>query len=358
MSHHEPIGPQDGSLLIVGGSTTLPLFQRFLRLSGGPAAPVVVIPTADGQHTHPPARQGTILRPFSEAGATNVTMLHTKDRVEADSDAFAQLIREAQGVWFPGGRHTYLVDAYRGTKTEEALHDLLDRGGCIGGSSAGATVQGSYMVRGDTRGNMILEGDHEDGFGFLKNVVIDQHLLKRNRQHDLVDVIRKKPELLGIGIDEDTAIEVHGDSFTVVGDSYVAIYDIEQMGDRGAFYFLAPGDRFDLQTRTAERVRRQPEPLWLPHLMDAIAVSSDHMIRYAGTYGNEASRARVTVDGEKLLLEVDEREPIDLVPVDLNLFSGEGWGERVEFEMEDERAASVIVRDLHGITTRYRRRAE
>jgi len=143
------------------------------------------------------------------------------------------------------------------TRTEEELWKLLERGGVIGGSSAGASIQGSYLVRGDTQTNEIMMGDHEVGFGFLTNSAIDQHLLMRNRQFDLVDVINEHPELLGIGIDENTAIVVTGDEFEVIGQSYVAIYDNTRMiGDRGFSYFLAPGDRFDMQTREARRPAR------------------------------------------------------------------------------------------------------
>jgi cyanophycinase len=76
----------------------------------------------------------------------------------------------------------------------------------VGGSSAGATIQGSYLVRGDTKSNQIMMGDHEQGFGYIKNVAIDQHVLARNRQFDLYEIMRKHPELLGLGIDENTAI--------------------------------------------------------------------------------------------------------------------------------------------------------
>jgi cyanophycinase len=121
---------------------------------------------------------------------------------------------------------------------------------------------GSYLVRGDTRSNDIVQGDHEVGFGFLKSTAIDQHLLARNRQFDLVGVVMARPELLGIGIDENTAVVVRGDAFEVIGRGYVAIYDRGAMLDSGGlFYFLAPGDGFDLRTRSASRPAQSPEPL-------------------------------------------------------------------------------------------------
>ncbi len=105
-------------------------------------------------------------------------------------------------------------------------------------------------------------GDHTEGLGFLKNTAIDQHLLKRNRHFDMLEILSEFPELLGIGIDEDTAIVVQGDRFEVIGQGYVAIYDNQRhIPPAGAFYFLAPGDRYNLKTREATRPARVMRPL-------------------------------------------------------------------------------------------------
>jgi cyanophycinase len=254
------IGPARGTLVIVGGGLkSESILKRFLDLAGGPDASLVVIPTA-GESDDLSDYAGA-LRDLADAGAHHVKMIHTRDRKVADSEAFAAPLRDARGVWFPGGRHWRLADAYLGTRTQAALRDVLARGGVIGGTSAGATILGSFMVRGDTKGNTIMVGDHVEGMGFLKNVTIDQHLLRRNRQFDLIPVIESHPELLGIGIDEDTAIVVRGDRFEVMGTGYVAIYDRTRRIDSGGqFYLLAPGDRYDLKTREAER----PQPRGVP----------------------------------------------------------------------------------------------
>jgi cyanophycinase len=257
----QEVGPSSGALVIVGGAMRDPaIVNRFMQLAGGPDAPIVVIPTAGGAETYDESFGG--LRPFHQYGVSNLTLLHTDDRSVADSDEFVQAIREARGVWFSGGRQWRLADSYLGTKTEVELWNLLDRGGVIGGSSAGATIQGSYLARGDTRTNEVMMGDHEEGFAFIKNTAIDQHLLRRNRHFDLIEIIEAHPELLGIGLDENTAIVVQGDQFQVLGESYVAIYDSQRMiGEGGRFYFLAPGDRFNLAERQALRLSPQYEPL-------------------------------------------------------------------------------------------------
>ncbi len=257
----QEIGPENGSLVIVGGGRLdSGILERFLDLAGGADAPIVVIPTAGGGDHYDQYYRG--LGGFKAAGATNLTVVHTTDPTVADTEAFVQPLLEARGVWFPGGRQWRLADAYLGTKVHDELWALLGRGGVIGGSSAGATIQGSYLARGDTATNTVMMGDHEVGLGFLRNVAIDQHLLRRNRQFDLLEVITAHPELLGIGLDENTGIIVQGDEFEVIGASYVVIYDAErQLDSGGQFYFLAPGDRYNLKAREAARPRQLASPI-------------------------------------------------------------------------------------------------
>lgn len=144
--------------------------------------------------------------------------------------------------------------------TEKLIVEVLERGGVVGGSSAGATIQGSYLVRGDTKNNQIMMGDHQEGFGLLKDVAIDQHVLARNRQFDMFEILKKHPELLGIGIDENTAIIVQGNVFEVIGENYVLVYDggfwsregsdLKNLPEKSKlFYFLRNGDKYDLSKR-------------------------------------------------------------------------------------------------------------
>lgn len=252
-------GPSNGTLIIIGGGEiSESLNNKIMETSGGLQIPIVVIPTADGSDNYD--------ENFGEAGllkkmgATNVTVLHTNDRNVANSEEFVRPLLNAKLVWFSGGRQWRLVDAYKNTLTEKMLWKVLENGGTIGGSSAGATIQGSFLVRGDTKNNQIMMGDHQDGFGFLTNVAIDQHVLARNRQFDMFDILRSHPGLLGIGIDESTAIIVKGDMFEVVGKSYVVVYDGKFWSREGSelknlpekeqlFYFLREGDRYSLKER-------------------------------------------------------------------------------------------------------------
>ena len=252
-------GPKNGTLVVVGGGKLdHVILQRFIELAGGPDAAIVVIPTAGGKTNYNDNAGGAAqLRKY---GATNVTVLHTTDKKIANTDSFVQPLLKAKAVWFGGGRQWRLVDAYKDTKTEKLFWEILNRGGVIGGTSAGATIQGSYLARGDTKNNQIMMGDHEAGFGYIKNVAIDQHLLARNRQFDMLNILEKRPELLGIGLDESTAIIVQGNEFEVIGKSYVVVFDGSFWSREGSdlktlppannlFYFLRPGDKYDLKKR-------------------------------------------------------------------------------------------------------------
>ncbi|MGD8319963.1 MAG: Type 1 glutamine amidotransferase-like domain-containing protein, partial [Gemmatimonadota bacterium] len=144
------VGPEHGSLVVVGGNLHDPaIYARFIELAGGPDAPIVMIPTAGGGEEYDDFYQG--LNAWREAGARNLVVLHTTDPKVADTEAFVAPLKTAHGVFFFGGRQWRLVDAYAGTRTETEIRNVLKRGGVVGGSSAGASIQGSFLVRGDTK---------------------------------------------------------------------------------------------------------------------------------------------------------------------------------------------------------------
>jgi len=258
-------GNKNGTLIAIGGGEIghTSIMKEFRKIAGGDSAKIVVIPTAFVKDNE----IDTLLlkRNFKEYGIPNFTILHSNDSKEVNTDDFVQPIKEATGVYFTGGRHWRIADSYLNTKVHRELLKLLDRGGVIAGSSAGATIQGSYLARGDTKNNQIMMGDHEIGFGFISNIAIDQHVLSRNRQFDMFTILEKKPELLGVGIDESTAIIIKGDILEVIGESYVIIYDksfwsVEYNpfdkesnkklpNENQLFYFLKSGNKYNLRKR-------------------------------------------------------------------------------------------------------------
>jgi cyanophycinase len=235
-------GPVRGALLIIGGGERGTEIQNTAIRLGGKPARWVYIPTAgsdaDVVKAEPPAF-------ITQSGGT-VTVLHTRDRKVADSETFTAPLRTATGVFISGGRQWRLVDAYVGTRTETELRAVLDRDGLIAGNSAGATIQGSYLVRGSPQTKKILMAPgYERGFGYLSNVAIDQHVSQRGRENDLSAVVAAHRGLLGVGIDENTAVIVQGNTMTVIGKGVVRITDGADHGG-APFYTLKPGARFDL----------------------------------------------------------------------------------------------------------------
>lgn len=239
-------GPAKGTLIIAGGGKLGPeIVGRFIKLAGGPQARIVVIPTADERDF---GQDCPCLEMFRALGATNLTVLHTRDPKVADTEAFAAALKTARAVWFVGGRHWRLVDSYAGTRTEAGIKAVLARGGVVGGTSAGASIQASYLVRGAREGNEIMMAPgYEKGFGLMQGVAIDQHVTARGRENHLDAVIKKHPELLGIGIDQSTAIEVTRDRFKVLGVGHVFIHDGTEQPNGGFYSLLRPGEGFDLK---------------------------------------------------------------------------------------------------------------
>lgn len=245
----ERFPPVAGHLVIAGGGQLGPeIMGRFIELAGGPDAPIVVIPTAGEDSVYPSDWTGLAM--LKRFGATRLVVRHTKDRAVAESDSFVAPIRAARGVWFPGGRQWRLVDAYSGTRTERELHAVLARGGVIGGTSAGASIQASYMVRGAREGNTIMMAPgYERGFGFIAGVAVDQHVSARNRQLDLQQVVMRYPALLGLGLDEGTAIVVSGARAEVLGRGKLFVHNGRDPLADTPYATLLAGDVLDLGTR-------------------------------------------------------------------------------------------------------------
>ncbi len=257
-------GPVKGTLMIQGGGSAegTGIVETFINKAGGLNAKIVVVPTAGGNKNQDGSirvyQEEQVLAAWKKKGLTNVWMLHTHDPKVADTEEFAKVLRDASGVWFNGGRQWNIVDSYSNTLTYREFHKVLERGGVIGGSSAGATIQGDYLVRGAIAGSEIVmtpEPEHEHGFAFLRKVAIDQHINTRNRWDDIIPVIKKYPNLLGIGLSEGTAIVVTGDRFEVIGKWKVAIHDntrVYQPWEK-PYYVLSTGDVYNMKTRTIEK---------------------------------------------------------------------------------------------------------
>ena len=252
-----PVVPSGSLVIVGGGGLTDQITQRFIELAGGVEAPIVVLPTANPQID---LNEGKFLE---RAGAKNVTLLTARTWAEVESPETAARLKQARGLWFGGGRQWRFVDAYEHTQAVALFHEVLQRGGVIGGSSAGATIQGDYLVRGSPLGNTdMMALGYQRGFAFLPGTAIDQHFRQRNRFADLAKVIDRHPQLLGIGLDEATALVVTGEVGEILGRGEAHFYDRPpgRPADTSDRESVGAGGRYQLRERQVLERGRKPEP--------------------------------------------------------------------------------------------------
>ena len=212
-------------MLIVtsGGEAAAAQFRKLV----GPDSHLVFIPTAASslrsdsgviwdpdKLEHRAEFEQELLKRF---GLKGLTILHTRDRQTADSEAFVSPLRAANAVWISGGNAGRLADAYVGTRVVAELKAVIGRGGIVAGESAGAIIQGSYIVRGNPSKPVLMVDGHSTRFALLENVAVNPHRSSAKRENELVSVIDRYPQLLGIGIDDDTGLVVSGEIADVFG---------------------------------------------------------------------------------------------------------------------------------------------
>jgi cyanophycinase len=234
------IAGEEGTVILHGGgNVSSSVRDLFLELSGGKNARLLVIPTADPDTPEDESR----LAPWRARQPAAVSLLHANSREVAESEDFAEPLKQATGVWISGGRQHTLAAMYLKTPVERELSALLKRGGVIAGTSAGAAIQSRVMI---------VRGEVREGFDLVPSCVVDQHFLARNRQDRLWNVLTQNPQRIGIGVDEDTAAVICGDKLTVLGDSTVSICIAPRGNQQRRVQQLKSGDQFDLKPLRTE----------------------------------------------------------------------------------------------------------
>jgi cyanophycinase len=218
----DPVVPKGTLVLIGGGAVPDDVGKRFFEAGGGAAGRFVILPISAPDPVRATAAEGFL----AALGAKHVTVVPHREQKDLEDPKVLDVFDKATGVWFGGGRQWHFVDAYEGTKIPARLRAVLARGGVIGGSSAGATIQGDYLVRGAPAGPQVMmcEG-YERALGFLPGVAVDQHFSARNRFRDMTALMATYPQFLGIGLDEGTALVVRGSTAEVLGKGKVHFYD-------------------------------------------------------------------------------------------------------------------------------------
>ena len=258
-----------GRLFIIGGGhQPTEMIRRFIELAGGTNhAKIIVVPLASEDAEESGKHQ---VSEFQKHGVAHVESI-VFTREEAGNPATVARFADATGVFFTGGDQTRLAAIITNSPVHQKLKELYARGAVMGGTSAGAAVMSQVMITGEELRNddktnaftFIRRNNIETtvGFGFITNAIIDQHFIRRKRLNRLFSTVLEHPHLVGIGIDESTAIIVDpDDTFEVIGESAVMVMDpraathlhTDQKGNLSASnirtHILLAGDRFDLNS--------------------------------------------------------------------------------------------------------------
>ncbi len=218
-----------GTLLIIGGAEDktgeCTILRRFVELAGGERARLVLVTSATGR----PLAVGELYRRlFAEFGAPEVAVLHITSRQEANTPGVYETVKRASGIFFTGGDQLRITSLLGGTQFDEALRRAYRDGTVVAGTSAGASAMSETMI---------VEGEGAEapkkntvqmapGMGLIREVVVDQHFAQRGRLGRLLTAVAQHPYMLGVGIDEDTAIVVRPEGFfEVIGSQTVTVID-------------------------------------------------------------------------------------------------------------------------------------
>ncbi len=247
-----------------GGGRPRAVMEKFIELAGGRDAAIVIVPTASAE---PDTGSYYVDQFAGEYGCTNVTALEIHSRDDTARPEYSALLRDAGGIFFAGGDQRRIIEVLQGTPAGDAVAAAFSDGAAVGGSSAGTACQSPLMITGEGDFDVIEGGNVElwHGLGLFPGVIVDQHFIARKRENRLFSVVLEHPELLGVGIDEATAVWVKpDDTFEVLGTGWVMVIDASHAavtrsvaadgsahlgGHNLKVHVLQPGDVYDLGIR-------------------------------------------------------------------------------------------------------------
>jgi cyanophycinase len=251
--------PSKGTIILGGGYWSKEYFtslaKTFIDLAGRKDGKIIVIPTATNElepkiNSRQPEisitqyQKSTSENFATNYGINNVVVLHTRDSSVANTEKFVTPLRNATCVWIPGGNPDILAKPYRSTLTIQELVGILERGGIIVGDSAGSIVLGSFWT-GFLRDSDDIPDFEENGFGILKNVVINAHADRAKNDRSWIRFLSIHPELIGISIDENTAVIIKDGTLTVLGKGSIRLFDSSKDKTK-PFLSLLTGQHYDL----------------------------------------------------------------------------------------------------------------
>jgi cyanophycinase len=272
--------------MIIGGAEDKLRKRRILRefvaASGGPEARIAVIPTASSLGDEIVDVYDAL---FRAEGAAEVTTVRPESRAQAGDPELVEQLEKATGIFMTGGNQLKLSAIICGTPIGDAIVAAHLRGAVVGGTSAGASIQSSHMLAFGVGGSTPKQRMTQmaAGLGLVPGTVIDQHFEQRNRYGRLLMIVAQSPQLLGMGVDEDTAAVVEDGVLTVVGRGAVTILDPSNIttnafdAKRSApllasgvvLHVLPQGSRFDLARRVLLPFEARVDPLEAAEIEEA-----------------------------------------------------------------------------------------
>jgi cyanophycinase len=269
MPSRVPDGEQRGWIIPIGGAENKEndrrILERFVRVSGGEDADLVVIPTASRMH-ETGARYEQV---FTDIGAARVTVMDFDTRRDCQEPGRLRRLEEATGIFFTGGNQLRLTTLLGGTPVAKVIRARNAHGVTVGGTSAGASILSEHMIASGDEGSAMIAGSVRlaPGLGLTNRFIIDQHFRQRDRLGRLLTALAYNPFAIGIGLDEDTAafiaadetIEVEGSGgVTIVDASEVSNSSIDKANDGQPvgmlglrLHLLVPGMTFNLKSHQA-----------------------------------------------------------------------------------------------------------
>jgi cyanophycinase len=264
-----PEGQQRGWIIPIGGAENKEndrrILERFVRVAGGEAADIVVIPTASRVH-ETGARYQEL---FSDIGAARVTVMDFDTRRDCQERGRLKRLEAATGIFFTGGNQLRVTTLLGGTPVARLIRQRNAQGVTVGGTSAGASILSEHMIASGDEGSAMVAGSVRlaPGLGLTNRFIIDQHFRERDRLGRLLTALAYNPFAVGVGLDEDTAafigpnelIEVEGTGgVTIVDPSEVNFSSIDAVEEGQPVcmlglkvHVLVPGATFNLNTHVA-----------------------------------------------------------------------------------------------------------
>ena len=270
-------GPRVGPVMAIGGAEdrfrNRHVLASFAMLAGGRHARIAVVPTASSIESAGERYKAI----FLDLGCASASVLYVGNRKDADSRAAVDVLHNATGIFMTGGNQLRLSSLLGGTAVEKTMRSRWRAGAIVGGTSAGASILSSHMVAFGASGESPRQrmAQMVGGFGFVDEVVVDQHFRQRDRIGRLLMMVSSTPALLGVGVDEDTAalfgadgtIDVIGRNSVTIVDGRDAFSDVAEIKRHAGItvsgatlHVLTAGRRFDRSTRQLTRFSGVPTP--------------------------------------------------------------------------------------------------